>query len=372
VRLGESDKLTDDNKAWLQARYDGEVRYMADQLAEFLVWVDNLPGETLVVLHSDHGEEFWEHGSFEHNHTLYQELVRAVFWIRPPGGWANGPHRVADPVGLVDLVPTLLDLVGIQDAQLDGLSLRPFVDAQAADQQESLRETLAGRAQPVGHLMYDSERWAVVADGHKYILVTWDGHQELYDLVGDPGEQRNLALEGVDLDPWDAKLSQATGWPAGPGWRVRVHQAREPFALNFDSPVRAQLLDPETSRTRRANIEWGETPKVALADVGTLVVSEDGKTVAFTPGEDHRQALIAVVGSGPLIATLSLGAREIPVVANGERLVDKPSGLQITATPGSVILPQDSVRQRIADQNDPRQADDEAALEALRALGYIE
>jgi hypothetical protein len=37
-----------------------------------------------------------------------------------------------------------------------------------------------------------------------------------------------------------------------------------------------------------------------------------------------------------------------------------------------VILPQDSVRQRIADQNDPRQADDEAALEALRALGYIE
>ncbi len=75
LRLSESERLSKDNEAWLRARYDGEVHYMAEELASFLAWVENLPGRTLVVLHSDHGEEFWEHGSYEHNHSLYQELV---------------------------------------------------------------------------------------------------------------------------------------------------------------------------------------------------------------------------------------------------------------------------------------------------------
>jgi len=371
VRLGQSGKLDDDNEAWLRARYDGEVAYMADQLAGLLAWVDGLPGRTLVILHSDHGEEFWEHDSYEHNHTLYQELVHGVFWIRPPGGWAGGPHRVTAPVGLVDLVPTVLDLVGAPDDSLDGVSLRPFVDAAGEPARATLTATLDNRPRPVGHLMYDTERWAVVAGGHKYLLETWDGDEALFDLVGDPGEQRDLVAQDTDTAPWLAQLARATGWPAGPGWRVRVRKAREPFRLTFTAPVVAQLLDPEASRSRRANLEWGESPQVDLADVGTLVVSDDGLSVAFHPGPKASHALIGVIGDGTLAATLTVGDLTQPVVADGKRTTPAGSGLQLQITPGAVLLPQDSVRARLAaEPKDPAQ--DDAALEALRALGYIE
>lgn len=376
VRLGESGQLSNDNQAWLRARYDGEVRYMADQLAGFLAWADSLPGRTLVVIHSDHGEEFWEHGSYEHNHTLYQELVHGVLWIRPPGGWAGGPHRVTAPVGLVDLVPTLLDLVGIEDATLDGTSLAPFLDASAADQRPALELALADRPRPVGHLMYDHERWAVVTDGHKYALETWDGSETLYDLVGDPGELRDLAAKDAPTGPWLEQLALATGWPAGTGWRVRVRKVREPFKLTFTTPVQAQLLDPETSRSRRANLEWGESPQVDVDDVGTLVVSDDGLTVAFSPGPDASHAHIAVLGqeglSATLSATLTVGDVDQPVVADGERHHLKALGLQLQVTPGPVVLPQDSVRQRLAGRDGASESQDDDALEALRALGYIE
>lgn len=371
-KLEQSGKLSDDNKAWLRARYDGEVRYMANELASMLVWVDSLPGQTLVVLHSDHGEEFWDHGSYEHNHTLYQELVHGLLWIRPPGGWAGGPHRISDPVGLVDLAPTILDLVGMEDAGLDGLSLRPFIDAASAVETPALQEALASRPRPIGMLMYDTERWGVVADGHKYILETWSGDQELYDLVGDPGEQRNLVEDGTDLGPWMTHLAQATGWPAGAGWRVRVREAQEPFALTFSGPVQALLVDPEANRSRRANLEWGETPQVELADVGTLVISDDRRTVAFHPGPDHKHGLIAVLGEGLLEATVTVGEQTVPVSTDGKRQHLRENGLQIQVTPGSVLLPQDSVRQRLAAREGAPTEVDEEAFEALRALGYIE
>ncbi len=374
VKLGEQGKLSSDNKAWLRARYDGEVRFMADQLAGLLAWIDGLPGRTLVILHSDHGAEFWEPDSYEHNHTLYQELVHGLFWIRPVGGWAGGPHRVTAPVGLVDLVPTVLDLVGVEASGLDGTSLRPFVDAAVQDRAGALEASLAARPRPVGHLMYDTERWAVVADGHKYQLETWDGAQALWDLRADPGEQRDLVGESFDSTPWLAHLARATGWPAGLGWRVRIRQAREPLELTFAEPVRAQLLDPEASRSRRANLEWGESPSVDLAEVGTLVVSDDGLSVAFSPGPEARHALIAVLPvSGSLAAEVTVGETTAPLVADGERLKLADEGLQLDVTTGPLLLPQDSVRQRLAARvRASERAEDDAALEALRALGYIE
>ncbi len=105
-------------KAFIQGRYDGEISYLDSELSRLVESVDALPGQTTIVLVSDHGEEFWDHGGFEHNHSLYQELTRILFWIRPPKGTlSDGPYRVSAHVSLADLAPTLLEMVGQQHSE---------------------------------------------------------------------------------------------------------------------------------------------------------------------------------------------------------------------------------------------------------------
>ena len=74
--------------------------------------MDNLGNDTLTVFTSDHGEEFWEHGLRGHGKTLHRAAVRVPLIVRWPGHVPPGRH--ATPVQLVDLVPTLANLVGIE------------------------------------------------------------------------------------------------------------------------------------------------------------------------------------------------------------------------------------------------------------------
>ena len=372
MALSNAGKLTRENKQWLKDRYDGEVRYMAEELAGFLAWVETLPGQTLVVLHSDHGEEFWEHGGYEHNHTLYQELVQGVLWIRPPGGWGDGPHRVDKNVGLVDIVPTLLDLFGMEAPTMDGLSLAPLMDAGRAEEVEGLNTTLDERALPIGHLMYDTERWAVVAEGHKYILQTMSGEEELYEVATDPKEHRQIAplYSEAQMDKWRRKLAEATGWPVGAGWRVEIARASVPFTLRFDAPVEGLILDPESGRKRRANLEWGETSSKGPEDIGSLARSEDGLSLTFTPNGKSKNGVLAIrLDHRGQTAMLLTGDTEQPVEA-GANISTKQ--LKLTLEAGTVILPQDSVRQVLARGDKPREEATGDAIEALQALGYVE
>lgn len=365
------ERLSPENKQWLQDRYDGELRYTADELADFLAWVAGLPGETLIIVHSDHGEEFWEHGGYEHNHTLYRELVHAVMWIRPPGGWGGGPHRVDLPTGIVDIAPTIYDFVGVP-AELrpdtDGVSLRPLLDAGLADQKAALEAQLAGRALPIGHLMYDRERWAVVADGQVYILHTWSGKEELYDLKTDPGQQKNLAStsDRSTLDGRLARLADATQWPAGPGWRVQVESAKTPFTLRFAAPAEGVVIDPEAESLRRANVEWGVMPRVLPEDVGLVTRSADGLELTFTPGS-HGEGLVAVrTGDWAAVAELRVGADVVAIPATGGTF--RLGEVLVHIEPGPVILPLDNENNHLRGAG----AGEEESMEALRRLGYVE
>jgi len=372
MALSDAGRLTRENKQWLQARYDGEVRYMAEELAGFLAWVETLPGQTLVVLHSDHGEEFWEHGGYEHNHTLYQEVVQGVLWIRPPGGWGEGPHHVEKNVGLVDIVPTLLDLFDLESPATDGLSLAPLLDAGRAAKVEELNTSLEERALPIGHLMYDTERWAVVADGHKYILQTMSGEEELYEVATDPLELRQVAplYSQEQMDKWRRKLAQATGWPVGAGWRVEITRASVPFTLRFDAPVEGLILDPESGRKRRANLMWGETSSKGPDDLGSLTRSEDGLSLTFSPKGTAKNGTLAIrLDHRGQTAMLQTGDGEQPVEA-GATISTKQLRLSLKA--GAVILPQNSVRQALAQENTPKDEASGASMEALQALGYVE
>ncbi len=371
-RLKKAGDLGATEKTYVQDRYDGELRYASAQMGRLFECIDGLPGKSLLIVHTDHGEEFWDHGGFEHNHTLYDELVRAILWIRPSGGWKGGPHRIDSQVSLADLAPTLYDLVGIprQDwPQTDGVSLRPLLDPQAGSAEAQLTQSLAERPLHIGYLMYDTERWAVVHERGKYILHTISGQEELYDLQQDPGETRNLAQDRADqLPAWRRRLAQATGWPVGLGWRVGL-RAKKDAPLRIELPVRvaaAGVFDPEAARKRRANLEWGESPAKLPSEVAEVTLSEEGTVITVQPGSKPRGDLYILFGDeapagGAVIVGDSrseLGADPGMVMIGGYRMEFKP---------GAIIVPQDSMSDRVA-----RTMADEESLEALRALGYVE
>jgi arylsulfatase A-like enzyme len=108
--------------------YEQEARYTDDALAALLGELDalGLRERTLVVVFGDHGEEFYEHGEHFHGSDLYDEVIRVPLAMRLPGLVPAG-RRVAEPVSLVDVLPTILDALGLPaPAGIDGRSLLPL------------------------------------------------------------------------------------------------------------------------------------------------------------------------------------------------------------------------------------------------------
>lgn len=207
-------RLRDEQRAtareYLVGRYDQNIRYLDHELARLLAHLDE---DAVVVFFSDHGEEFFEHDSVEHGHTLYDELLRVPLVLKAPG---LGPSRIDTPVSLLDVTPTLLDLLDIDPTgQLQGRSLVALARGDQAS-----RDELSQRPLFFGGLLYDDEAWGVRSPaGLKW--VARDGTQALYDLVSDPRETTNLAKQpGVQLERFPPLLAQALGREVVPVWRL--------------------------------------------------------------------------------------------------------------------------------------------------------
>ena len=113
-------------------RYDGEILHNDWSLEQLIGKLKQLGilDNTLIVVVSDHGEEFWEHGWTAHGQSLYQELTHGVFVMWNPK-LIPTPRRITDPVQLIDVMPTILDLVGIKIPDLvEGQSLAAFAKGQ--------------------------------------------------------------------------------------------------------------------------------------------------------------------------------------------------------------------------------------------------
>ncbi|MBN2800359.1 MAG: sulfatase [Deltaproteobacteria bacterium] len=354
--------LTPQRIAHVKALYDGEIAWTSAQVGRFLEGLDALGGSSAVVLHSDHGDEHWEHGGFEHNHSLYQELVHAALWIRLPDRRGARTREVAS---LADLTPTLYELAGINDVPpTDGVSLVPALGGAG----------LPDRALPLGHLAYGSERWGVVAHGKKYILHTWDGEEELYDLDADPGESRNLAVE-TDTTPWLAALSAAHRTPAGHGLTLELRLSRqEPLSWRLPAKaLAAWVIDPEAARDVRANQAWGERPPLLPEEVGTVGLSEDGLLLTFTPGP-HPQGKVAVLLSSRWPERGGLSLDHTPGrMERGEHLPWVGGGiwsagderLRVRVAPVIQVPPGEAARMGVVDQGSAEEED------LLQTLGYI-
>ncbi|MCE9594047.1 MAG: sulfatase-like hydrolase/transferase [Planctomycetes bacterium] len=191
--------------AHLRALYHGEVRYADDAVKDILaslreagVWE-----KTIFVLVSDHGEQFLEHGQFEHYGRLYEELAHVPCIVHVPG---RAPTRIAQPIGTIDLMPTLLELLGQRvPAQAQGYSLVPLLDGRVEPRPIFSETVLAWNdierpdkpktpARMVRAVRLGS--WTYVKNEEPTGVT-----EELFDRTTDPTEQRNLAA-----DPTHAKM----------------------------------------------------------------------------------------------------------------------------------------------------------------------
>jgi arylsulfatase A-like enzyme len=194
---------------YVRDRYDNNVRYATDQVRRI---ADRLDDDDVLVFLSDHGEEFWDHQGFEHGHTLYDELLRVPLFIRAPGVQAR---RVDAPVSLLDVTPTVLDLVGVPvPADVEGRSLAPLLRGET-----DAEAPFVARDQAFGRPLYGLERWGVLHGREKW--TTTEGREQLFDLDVDPGEKKNL-LKGAVLDtsPFRAALGRALDRQVMAGYRL--------------------------------------------------------------------------------------------------------------------------------------------------------
>lgn len=147
--------------------YDAEVSLMDMEIGRLLAHV----GENVAVLIiSDHGEEFGDHGSFRHGNRIYDESSRIVTLLRLPG---MGPKVFSAPVSTVDIAPTVLALFGLDNIPSDGLKLG------AAGASRTVR-------------VDGLQRRGVVSTDRKFIWNQGSQTIEVYDRIGDPLESKNL------------------------------------------------------------------------------------------------------------------------------------------------------------------------------------
>ncbi len=204
VRMGKHEP-SEDELTYVRRLYRGELRVVDEAVGDL---VEDLReqgrlDDAIIVLVGLHAEEFYEHRGAGHGHTLYEESIRVPLAIRAPALLASG--RVDTPVDLLDLAPTILDLVGgtAPDAW-QGETLVPVID----DPQPPPRLVVA--------YLGDGSRAAIVGE-HK--LIVGPGRVErMYALADDPGEQQDvLATGGIAL----RMVRTALAWQtlSGERWR---------------------------------------------------------------------------------------------------------------------------------------------------------
>jgi arylsulfatase A-like enzyme len=180
--------LSQEDLDGFESRYDELIAHLDSWIGRI---IDELKAsgrydDTLIVVTSDHGEGFWEHGFISHSTTPYEELVHVPLIMKMPQS-AGAGRRIERMVGTIDLMPTLLDFVGawIPD-NLEGRSFLPLLEGteEALDPgwlTLEFRSTIAVR----------TERWK---------LIRVPGRPpELYDLDADPAEANNCIDDNPDL-----------------------------------------------------------------------------------------------------------------------------------------------------------------------------
>lgn len=184
------DEVTDEEIELLIDTYDGEIRYLDDQLRKVFDALNDrgLLDETLVVVTADHGDAFYEHGYYTHPRYLHEYLIHVPLLVSVPG---DEPRHFERPMSLLNVVPTILDWAGVE-ADLPGRSLLDagrvsvkshlnvaYASAQGENEHQGIRRFAVRDERWKVHLERDLDSGEVVRTG-------------VFDLESDQREQRSV------------------------------------------------------------------------------------------------------------------------------------------------------------------------------------
>lgn len=201
--------------------------------------------DAVVVVTADHGEELWDHGMFGHHHSLHAEVLRVPLLVRLPGQSAR--RDVREAVSLLDVAPTLLELLGLDvPAHFEGRSLAPCLEG-APDTCGAVDRIVAGELLlPPKLRRTPHERTVVVGD--KQLIRDFDGVEHVVDLA-----RADAADEGDEAD--------ASGIAPEESRVLRDHIDR----------LIARVTDPDAPRQgARERVELDEAARDELRALGYL------------------------------------------------------------------------------------------------------
>jgi arylsulfatase A-like enzyme len=219
-------KHTAEEVAALQAAYDESIAYLDARIGELFAELErrNLLGNTIIVVTSDHGEEFEEHASLNHGNSLYIQNLRVPLLVLYPPRVPAGTV-VSEPVTLRDLAATILDLTGTAGDALPGQSLaHTWTHAGDAPSSAPAPSPILSELENPGQLPAwypitkgtGSMRSIVVGPHH--LIRRGDRAEEMYDIIADPAARAELLQGGSHRAAadsaraaLDAALAQARG-----------------------------------------------------------------------------------------------------------------------------------------------------------------
>ena len=223
-----------------QDSYHGAIGFIDFQLSRVMAFLDErgMLDRTIVVVVGDHGESLGEHGEASHGLFVYQSVIHVPLLIRAPTAAMQG-RRVADPVRIVDVMPTVLDLLGEADlSAADGQTLAPLMRGDV--------QTLSLEAYAESRYGFDRFGWSPLVSlrqgRFKLILAP---RPELYDLTSDPHERINLYREQARLAAELTRRLQTFEQPS------ESQQVAEGSRLDADTRARLAALGYVAASTSR-------------------------------------------------------------------------------------------------------------------------
>lgn len=317
--FSQSHDLGAEDVEFLVSQYDGAIRYTDANLAALLDALEVDAQQDLVVITSDHGEQFFEHGYWSHGKLMLTEEIHVPLLIRFHD---FHPGSRTQAVSLLDLYPTLAELVGAPvPPGLAGTSLLAAFRDGEPPQRPIISEhqhRLIAAAAVVG----DGYLYQLNADVHnRYPWRIWPFAEELYDLRTDPGCRRNLVADSLGLaDRFNAALREQ---------RPQFKAYTPELIRGSDGDVR---FGPDLFETSSAGTPcWA----LALEDVETCPTGHvrlRGPTgqahlraTVTDPGHAHLLEVTYQLGSGALVLGLQTHGENAPEPVNLEFLPAHPT-----------------------------------------------
>jgi arylsulfatase A-like enzyme/Tfp pilus assembly protein PilF len=238
--------------------YAGEIAFVDSQVGRLLAYLDqrNLARNTIVVVMGDHGESLGEHGEGTHGFFVYQATMHVPLLIRTPYDVTAG-RRVRDTVRSIDILPTMLELLGLKrDESLEGTSVAPLM---TGAKQELGLAAYSEAVYPRYHFGWSDLR-ALTSGRYKYVAAP---RPELYDLQQDPEEAHNIYPERQAL---------------GDRMQQELVAMEKGMTAAAAAPTKAVEVDPD-ARARLA----------ALGYVGTFVATASSDRADLADPKDKIQ-----------------------------------------------------------------------------------